>query len=101
MSHKHDLVWFESTRRNHFGVTMFNVKLTQIESTHDIVRTKITEGKTYALPTVGECFQLFADPLDKSMGYRDLRTSYVQSVVEDKNGFTFKTLNSTYRVELI
>ncbi len=80
---------------------MFNVKLTQIESTHNIVRTKITEGKTHSLPEVGQPFQLFADPLQKGYDYRDIRTSYVQSVVQDKNGFTFKTLNSTYRVELI
>lgn len=80
---------------------MFTVKLTQIESNHDVVRTKITEGRTYSLPEVGKCFRLFGDSLTEGCAFRDILTSKVQEVKEDKNGFTFKTLNSTYRVELI
>jgi hypothetical protein len=84
-----------------------DVKITQIESTHNNVRTKTIEGKCQHLPEVGYCFAMMAEPLDPSKMFRHFVTTPVKSVVikdiRSKEGhvYLFETQNSRYELRLM
>ncbi len=80
---------------------MFKVKLTKIESSHKNLRTDIVEGLTESMPVVDQDFVMFAEALEPGGTIRYIRTSPVKEVTEDRNGLSFKTNNSSYRLELI
>lgn len=78
------------------------VRLTQLSSTHDRVRTKEIEGTTAILPRVGETFVMFGEPLEIDAGVRVLWTSEIQEVEQPERGvWIFRTENSTYKLELL
>jgi hypothetical protein len=79
----------------------FNVTLTKIESTHNNVRTNETTGHTLALPEVGKNFFMTAPPLE-SGGVRMINTTEIKEVeIHSETEFTFKTQNSTYKVQVL
>jgi len=80
------------------------VTLKKIESMHENLRTDEVVGMTPNMPTVGNAFFMYADPLDPEakvdgvpVNARYIHTSIVQEVTEHKNGeISFKTANSVY-----
>ncbi len=79
-----------------------NIKLVKIESTNNALRTKEVEGTTNELPKVGQRFELMGEPINNRYSMRHVSTSPVQSVGKKKEGkILFKTLNSTYELELL
>lgn len=77
-----------------------NVKITQLSSNHNRVRTKETVGKAVRLPIEGKHFTLFAKPIDKSQDVRMLSTSRIKSVQEEDGIYYFETQNSKYKLEV-
>lgn len=71
------------------------VTLRKVQSTHSNLRTDVIDGEAFRLPSVGECFCVYAAPLFGSGGFRYVMTSPVASLEEGK-GFT--TQNSTYEM---
>lgn len=83
---------------------MFNVKLTRLKSSHNIIRTDETIGTTYYLPEIGKGFTLIAEPIDEHANIRYITTSKVIEIeesVSNKNTIRFNTLNSSYRLDII
>lgn len=84
------------------------VILKKIESMHKNLRTDEITGMTLNMPTVGNTFFMYADPLDTdakvngvSVNTRYIHTSIVQEVIEHKNGeISFKTANSVYTLNI-
>lgn len=76
--------------------------LTQIESKHTHIPKKIT-GRVVGLPLVQQSFVFVMDePMATELGGPYLTTSTVTSIVsEDKIKILFKTLNSTYQLEIL
>jgi len=80
----------------------YEVRLTQIRSTHNNVRTPKIDGVCQHLPEVGQFFIMVGPPLDPAASQRYLRTSYVQRVEEDEeNVYFFDTENSRYKLEVL
>ena len=88
---------------------MYRVKLTQISSNHNHVRTKTIEGHCINHPKIGKRFIMFAKPLDAyteagiPTAFRFFESSLIQevwNVPPDLNTIHFKTLNSYYTVTL-
>jgi len=77
-----------------------DVKLTQLESTHDNVRTKEIVGFCFELPKVGRRFTMFGESLDKRLDIRMLNTSPVRKITKRKNILYLKTENSSYKLEV-
>jgi hypothetical protein len=78
-----------------------DVKITQLSSNHNRVRTKRIVGKASILPREGKHFTMFAEPLDKSQDVRMLSTSRIKSVRREKDVIYFETENSKYKLEII
>jgi hypothetical protein len=76
------------------------VKLTQLASTHNNVRTTEIIGECYGIPVEGERFVMFSKPLDKTKNLRYLKTSPIQKVKKEGNRYFFTTENSSYLAEL-
>ena len=77
------------------------VKLTKIESNHNNLRTDIIEGITLELPEVGKSFVLAGKPLTPGTDIRLVTTTEIKNVEKIDNEYKFKTLNSTYKLEVL
>jgi len=77
-----------------------DVKLTQISSKHNNVRTKNIVGECSHLPVEGRTFFMSATPIDKSKSVRILHTTVLKSVRKEDNTYYFKTQNSEYKLEV-
>ena len=77
---------------------MYDCTLTQLESTHDNVRTRQIVGKCDELPTVGKMFYMTSEPLDPGYAVRLFKSSPVQDVLmtERVDTIRFRTENSQY-----
>lgn len=78
-------------------------KLTKISNNENALRTSSVEGWFYKLPTVGESFRLYSTPLDKPIDSdytRMVTTSLVKEISYTALNYEFKTLNSTYLLEV-
>lgn len=74
--------------------------LEKITSTHQNLRTPTMEGVFEEFPKVGETFKIYGEGL--KFGNRIIHTSTVVEILEEKKDYMiFKTLNSTYRVNLL
>jgi len=85
------------------GEDMLHVKLEQIESSHNNVRTKEMEGKCTHIPEVGYGFIIFGKSLTPGLPFRRISTSEIQecSYVEKDRKFLFQTLNSKYELTVL
>lgn len=79
----------------------YKVLLTKIESSHTNLRTPTVEGLTLELPVVEKNFSLSAAPLTPGAIVRRIDTTAIQEVVQEGSVYTFRTLNSTYKVEVL
>lgn len=83
---------------------MFNAKITKLSENANKLRTATMDGKSGKLPTIGESFYIFGEALDKNVGNaRQINTSMVTEVVSfdpHERRIIFKTLNSTYQLDL-
>jgi hypothetical protein len=76
-------------------------KLTQIETNHSRLRTKVIDGDSVDIPRVGTSFVIIGPALE-SGDFRIVTTSEVKEVKEvSETLFQFKTLNSLYEVEIL
>jgi len=76
--------------------------LFKIESNHDNLREGQAYGSFKELPVIGERFVLIGRGLEDPATVRHVITTKVKEVVkEDKYLYTFKTENSTYKLELV
>lgn len=76
------------------------IKLIKLKSNHNNLRTDEVEGNLEALPEVGEPLVMSAPGLH--FGTRIIITSLIQEIVEDTGSkITFRTMNSTYELELL
>lgn len=73
------------------------VRLTKVESTHNNLRTDVVEGECSHLPTIGLRFVMYSDPVEVFGNMRYVSTSPVQAITQDG----FRTLNSTYKLEVL
>jgi hypothetical protein len=78
----------------------YQVKLTQLSSNHSKVRTKEILGDCASLPKEGETFEMFAEPLDKTLDVRWLHTSRIKSVQKEDDTYHFETRNSKYMLQV-
>lgn len=75
-------------------------KLTKLISTHNNLRTDSMDGEYPFTPTIGRPFILIGEPLDHEFDHRMIYTSNVVSIIESSSdSITFKTANSTYRLD--
>jgi hypothetical protein len=77
-----------------------DVKITQLSSNHNRVRTREIVGECTNLPVEGKTFLMFAEPIDKSKSTRMLHTTKLKSVRKEDNAYYFKTQNSEYKLEV-
>jgi hypothetical protein len=85
-------------------MALYNVKLTKIDSSHDIVRTNEIVGVAVKLPEIGATFQMLSEPLDTSMGAnaRYFETSPVQNIFKNDDGTqVIHTTYSIYELEVL
>lgn len=82
---------------------MLKVKLIKVESNHDNVRTDEMLGMSGFIPEVGYGFQIIGEALVADYNCRVIQTTKISEVDFDKETrtFTFKTKNSTYRLEIL
>ncbi len=78
-----------------------DVKITQLSSNHNRVRTREIVGECSHHPVEGKTFLMFAEPIDKSKSVRMLHTSKLKSVRKEDNTYYFKTQNSEYKLEVM
>jgi len=79
---------------------MMDVKITQLSSNHNRVRTREIVGECANLPVEGKTFLMFAEPIDKSKSMRMLHTSKLKSVRKEDDTYYFETQNSEYKLEV-
>ena len=65
------------------------------------VRTDSVEGTCNELPSLNKSFSIIAKPLIEGSIARIVSTSEVQEIIPDETGMIIKTLNSTYKVEVV
>ena len=65
------------------------------------VRTDVTVGHCHRLPSIGESFEMFSEPLTKGMGVRWITTSTIQKIVPQEDCVMIETRNSTYKLEFV
>lgn len=88
------------TYNSFFHIRHMKVRLTKKMSNHQHLRTDWVEGETGDLPTIGECFVMFAKPLDPAADIRGIKTTPVISLEYlGNNTIMFKTANSIYALE--
>lgn len=80
---------------------IFKVLLTKVESNHNNLRTNEIEGATLALPEIGKGFDMSGEPLDPAMAVRVINTTEIKELEQNGDEFTFKTLNSTYKLKVL
>lgn len=80
---------------------IYKVRLTKVESNHNNIRTNSMEGETTELPVPGENFVIVGDPINPMADVRCITTSEIQLVEKTDSLYTFKTLNSTYQLEVL
>lgn len=79
----------------------FKVVLTKVESTHNNLRTNEVDGLTLALPEKGKQFQMTGESLTKGASIRCVTTTEIKELdIEGDSDYTFKTLNSTYKLKV-
>lgn len=79
-------------------VTTIRVRLRKVTSTHNNLRTDVIDGFTSTMPEIGRPFVIYNyEPLDLDEGARYVITSPVVAV----EGSTFRTMNSTYALEVL
>jgi|WetSurSiteA1Bulk_404760.scaffolds.fasta_scaffold55583_2 hypothetical protein len=68
------------------------------------LRTNAIEGDFMVIPVIGKSFEIYGESLTKlgegTLGFRQVRTSTVQDVKQEEGKYIFKTLNSTYELQL-
>lgn len=82
------------------------VRLEQLQSNHNRIRTKVIEGECVDIPLVGRSFILTGPPMDPDKfslddGGRYFQSSKIVDVSKNGNEITFKTLNSVYKVTIL
>lgn len=83
---------------------MFKVKLSKLSDNTNEMRTNDVVGQTFDLPEIGSTFLLFGESLENKdpSAIRLIRTSRIEAVTTNPTGsFTFRTLNSEYKLELL
>jgi hypothetical protein len=80
---------------------VYEVRLTRVESNHNRIRTDSVEGMTSELPVVGKSFCLIGESLTEGMNARLVTTSKITKVDQNGDEYTFNTLNSTYKIEVL
>lgn len=80
---------------------IYKVRLTKIVSTHNNLRTNEIEGMSSSLPVVGQGFNLTGESLTKGMNARLVSTTEIKEIEQKGNEYIFKTLNSTYKLEVL
>lgn len=84
------------------GEKTMQVKLTQLKSNHNNVRTKEIVGEAAMMPTVGSQFSVTGAPLKLDQGSRYLITTPVTDIIFiDEKTYEFTTMNSTYKLEIL
>lgn len=79
----------------------FKVILTKIESNHNNLRTNEVDGLTLEIPEKDKSFHMTSTPLTEGASIRSITTTPVKEVDKiTENLYTFKTLNSTYSLEI-
>lgn len=82
---------------------MYNCKLIKISRPKGVeggLRTKTVEGTSEVLPTVGKCFSMLAEPLDKNASIRFIETSVIEDVLKKGKTYTFRTRSgSVYKLK--
>jgi hypothetical protein len=73
------------------------VRLTRLDSNHQNLRTPTVEGLLHSALEVGEEIWITAEPLDKSLDVRAIRTTPIERI----DGDIYHTANSIYRIELL
>jgi hypothetical protein len=76
------------------------VRLTKLQSTNTNLRTNEVVGETDCWLTVGSPFVMTATPLVCG-DVRIIETSLVTEVTEYPHGWEFKTINSTYYLDIL
>lgn len=71
-----------------------------VRSIHPLRTTEISGFFDFP-PQKDRPFFFFSTPLTEGMSFRKISTSIVQEVKEELDGFTFKTLNSTYNLKIL
>jgi hypothetical protein len=79
---------------------LHHVKLTQLVSSHNRVRTKEILGHCSGVPRKGKSFVMTAPPIDETKLVRRLTTTKLKSVRKDGDTYYFKTQNSEYKLEV-
>lgn len=81
----------------------FKAKFVKITSNHDYLRTDEIDGYFFIKPMVDSRFSFYGESLDLDIegSTRFIHTSPVNSVDVNASYIEFKTLNSTYRLELM
>ena len=80
----------------------YRVLLTKVESTNKNLRTNTVEGQTIELPQEGKGFFLIGEALTSGATARFIQTSEIVSVKKIGDSvYIFKTLNSTYNLEVL
>jgi hypothetical protein len=90
------------------------VRLTKLSDNPNKIRDSKIEGIAERLPKVGDFFEILARPRDipdvmvarkegrMYMGFRYANTSEIVKMIEEtESKFVFRTLNSTYQVEVL
>lgn len=79
----------------------FKALLTKVESNHNNLRTNSMDGRTLELPTVGKDFIIVGDSLTEGLTHRVITTTEVKEVTKNEDEYTFKTQNSTYKLQVL
>lgn len=83
---------------------MLKATLTKLSDNQNALRTNTMSGVAHLLPTPNACFVILGEAIDKSVGdARMIKTSLVQEVVSfdtHERRIVFKTLNSTYQLDI-
>ena len=77
--------------------------LTRLETSPDSghLRTNSIEGNFSVVPVAGVSFDMFGTPLTEGAHLRWIRTSTVKEVNQEEGKYIFKTLNSTYELQVM
>ena len=82
-------------------MTAYQVILKKIESNHTNLRTNEIEGRTLSLPEISKNFVLVGESLTPGLDARVVTTTEIKSIEQSGKKYTFKTLNSTYELEVL
>lgn len=80
------------------------IRLTKMESSHAALRTDVVEGVIHRNPSLYDCLEIYAKPLDPTKFERYIKTSPIMEIEtfdDIPDTIIFKTLNSKYKLEYI